>query len=370
MNNNYGDYEIIDSHVHPMGGAGLQPFFKAAQEFIDDVQLNGVNLLYINNNRFCTLGAELLSLALKVKDPRFTVYGSFGYWMNTIAHDGPGLKAQLETFMAAGFDGLKMLEGKPTERAVNRIPLDDPRYDLAFDLLEKTAYHVVRHVNDPEEFWSKETCPKWANGGEGGYWDTEKYLSKEQLYVENENLLSRHPKTNVTFAHAYFLSNFPDRMTALLDKYPSVTVDLCPGIEMYDGFSRQHKRWREIFVVYQDRFVFGTDNTISALGESVLTHDGSRRFKTDTIFRFLTTSDEFEAWGFRVKGLGLPKEAARKILGGNYLRLRGKVKPVNADAAIAYGETLLREIKGRGDLGEGPEKDITQAVEYFKRLKK
>jgi len=367
MNTHYGNYDITDSHVHPIGGAGLEKFLNAAEKFMDEVRVKAVNLLYVNNGRFCTIGADLLSLALKTKDPRFTVYNSFGYWMKTIPCDGPGLKAQLETFMAAGFDGLKMLEGKPTERAINKIPLDDPRYDPAFDLLEKTGYHIVSHVNDPEEFWDKETCPAWANYGDGGYWDTTKYLSKEQHYIENEKLLARHPGINVTFAHAYFLSNFPDRMTALLDKYPNVTIDFCPGIEMYDGFTKQYKRWREIFIAYQDRFIFGTDNVINPMGITPLTHDGSFPYKVETIYRFLTSSDEFEAWGFRLKGMNLPHEAAVKILGGNYLRLRGASKPVNRDAAIAYGEALLKDIRARNDIGAAEAKDIADVVEYFKQ---
>jgi len=286
--------------------------------------------------------------------------------MNTIGHDGPGLKAQLETYMAAGFDGLKMLEGKPTERAASGIPLDDPRYDPAFDLLEKTGYHILSHVNDPEEFWDEKVCPKWANNGHGGYWDTTKFLSKEQHYREAENLLARHPKINITFAHAYFLSNFPDRMTSLLDKYPSVTIDLCPGIEMYDGFSRQHRRWRDIFIAYEDRFLFGTDNIIYSIPPNTNPHDGRGRFKIETIVRFLTTSDEFEAWGYRLKGLGLPKETVAKILSGNYLRLRGKPKQVNKDAVIAYAQTMLEEVKDRNDIGEAQKKDIGDVHRFFK----
>ena len=368
MSKYYGDHEVIDAHVHPMGGNGLQGFFKAAGDFIDDVQVQGVNLLSINNKRFGTVGADLLSLALKAKDPRFTVYGGFAYWMKSIAHDGPGLKAQLEMFMAAGFDGLKMLEGKPTERAVNKIALDDPCYDPAFELMEKTGYHILSHVNDPEEFWDPQTCPKWANRGRGGYWDTTVYLSKEQLYAENENLLSRHPNTNITFAHAYFLSNFPDRMTALLDKYPRVNIDLCPGIEMYDGFTKQHKKWREVFIAYQDRFFFGTDNVINPLGSSPITHDGSNRYKVENICRFVTSSDEFEAWGYKLKGLGLPPEVSRKILCDNYVRIRGPARAVNKDAAITYGEALYNEVKDRDDIEAAHKNDITEAIAFFNTL--
>ena len=362
MNKYYGDYEITDAHVHPFGGAGLQKFFKAADDYINEAQVKGINLLCINNNRFGTAGADLLSLVLKTKDSRFTVYCGFGYWMNTIPHDGPGLKAQLETYMAAGFDGLKMLEGKPTERAISKLRLDDPCYDSAFDLLEKTGFHILSHVNDPEEFWDPKLCPKWANGGEGGYWDASKYLTKEQHYTESENLLARHPKINITYAHAYFLSNYPDRMAALFDKYPNVSVDLTPGIEMYDGFTKQYKRWREIFITYQDRFLFGTDNVINPLGASPITHDGSYCQKIANETRFLTTADEFEAWGYKLKGLGLPKEVSAKILSKNFLRLRGEPKPVNREAAAAYGQAMLKETQSRTDIDALQIKDIADTI--------
>jgi predicted TIM-barrel fold metal-dependent hydrolase len=369
MSKYYGDWEITDAHVHPRGGVGLEEFLKAAKRFIDDADIKGVNLLCSNMMRVNSAGMDLLSLALKVKDPRYTVYGSFTYWPKTIPNDGPGLKAQLETIMNIGFDGLKMIEGKPTTRAATGIPLDDPRYDPPCDILEKTGFHILNHVNDPEEFWDEKLVPQWSSSAsQGGYWDASKYLSKEQHYIENENLLARHPKMNVTFAHAYFLSNFPDRMVALLDKYPSVTIDLCPGIEMFDGFTKQYKRWREIFVAYQDRFLFGTDNRVTIENPPPPTHDGDTRYKIANVTRYVTTADDFEAWGYKLKGFGLPKEASEKILSGNYLRLRGAPKKVNKDAAIAYGEALLKEVNSRNDVGEGQKKDINDALNFFKAL--
>ena len=364
MSKFYGDRRIIDCHVHATGGDGLEAFFKAADDFMDHMQLDDVNLLCHRGVTPRRPGSDLMSLALKLKDPRFTVYCGFGYWMRTMPCDSAGLKSQLETMMAAGFDGLKMLEGKPTLRAASGIPLDDPRYDAAYDLLEKSGFHVLNHVNDPEEFWDREKCPEWANDGDIGYWESDKFLSKEQHYTENENMMARHPNINVTYAHAYFLSNFPDRMAALFDKYPMATMDLTPGIEMYDGFTKQWKRWREIFMEYQDRILFGTDNFIP-LGRG-MTHDGSGRYKFGGIVRFLSTNDEFECWGYNLKGLGLPADVLDKIFYANYLRLRGPARPVNRDAAIAYGEAMLAEIKDRDDIAEAGKNDIKEAVEYFK----
>ena len=368
MSGYFGDYRIFDAHVHPEGGAGLALFLESAREFMDETGIMGVNLLCIKGRYPRLAGVDLLALSLKANDPRFSVYGGFEYWRKTVDHDGPGLLAQLETMQAIGFDGLKMLEGKPTERAASGIPLDDPRYDPAFDLLEKTGFHILYHVNDPEEFWDKETCPAWANDGAGGYWDSKKFLSKEQHYREIENLLARHPGIKITFAHAYFLSNFPDRMTALLDKYPNVTVDICPGIEMYDGFTKQYKKWREIFTAYEDRFLFGTDNVIKSTASAAVTHDGGSRYKIENITRFLTGSGEFEAWGFRLRGMGLPAEISRKILCDNYLGLRGPVKPINKDAVISYAESLNAEINDRDDTGECPKRDIADTLAFFRAL--
>jgi hypothetical protein len=367
MSRYYGDFRINDCHVHASGGEGLDAFVRHANDFIENVQMDSINILCINGAKpGGGVGVDLLSLALKSKDPRFTVYGGFGYWMNTIACDAAGLKTQLETMMAAGFDGLKMIEGKPTFRAASGIPLDDARYDPAYELLESSGFHVLNHVNDPEEFWDKDNCPEWAGDVGGGYWKADKFLSKEQHYAENANIMARHPNVNVTFAHAHFFSNFPDRMVALLEKYPMATVDLTPGIEMYDGFTKQRDRWREIFVAYQDRFLFGTDNTTPM--SKGMTHDGSGRYKVEKMVRFLTTSDEFEGWGYNLKGLGLPAGAAEKIMYTNYPRLRGPAKPVNADAAVAYGEAVLREVKDRNDVPEANKNDIKEASAYFKSL--
>ena len=368
MSKYYDDYEITDAHVHPGSVIDFQDFEKAACFFMDNVHIKGANLLCINGVHPDLAGSELMALALKTRDFRFSVYGGFGYWMNTIPHDGPGLKRQLEALMAAGFDGLKMFEGKPTERAAGGIALDDPRYDPSFDLLEKTGYHILSHVNDPEEFWNEDTCPKWANDGTGGYWDTNKFLSKEQYYTENENILARHPNLNITFAHAYFLSNFPDRMAALLDRYPNVTIDLCPGSEMYDGFTKQYKLWREIFVNYADRFIFGTDNVINPLSEDSLAQYGKGSIKIENIVRFLSTPDEFEGWVYKLKGLNLPSQVVKKILSDNYLRVRGKAKPVIADAVVTYAETLNAEVDNRNDIGNANKKSIAGSLQYFKTL--
>ena len=361
---NYGIYDI---HVHGNGGRGLQAFLEAGEKYIDEiVQASAVNLL-VNKGVFPRrVGVDVMGLALKTIDPRYTVYGGFGYWMNTMPCDGPGLRAQLEELMDAGFDGLKMIEGKPTNRRVDpAFALDDPRYNGVGELLQETGWHIINHVNDPEEFWDPEQVPDWSSSSSsGGYWETERFLPKEQHYEENERWLARYPNMNITFAHAYFLSNFPDRMEALFEKFPNVAIDICPGIEMFDGFTKQRDRWIQFFTKYQDRILFGTDNIVQPF-DQVVGHDASFYDRMAYMRRFLETDDKFEAWGYDLHGFALPKNVINKIYSGNALRRQGPIKPVVPAKALNYANRLYAEVKDRTDVEDISKQEIRETIAFF-----
>jgi len=176
--------------VHAIGGRGLQAFLEAGEKFIDEtVQVSAVNLLVNKGNSPRRTGADLMGLALKTIDPRYTVYGGFGYWMN---------------------------------------------------------------------------------------------------------------------AHSYFLSNFPDRMEAFFERFPNVSIDLTPSIEMFDGFTKQRDRWIQFYIKYQDRILFGTDNAVRPFEQNV-GHDGSYYDRIAYMRHFLETDDKFEAWGYNLHGFALPR---------------------------------------------------------------
>ena len=364
------NYGIYDVHVHASGGLGLQAFLDAGKKFIDEtVQVSAVNLLVAKGVVPRNVSADVMALAMKTIDPRFTAYGGFGYWMNTMPCDEPGMIAQLEDLMDAGFDGLKMNEGKPNRRNV-LLPLDDPRYNKVGELLQETGWHVINHVGDPEEFWDADTIPAWANthgvGNSGVGYLTDEYFPKELHYEETERWLDRYPDMNMTFAHAYFLSNFPDRMEALFEKYPNVDIDLCPGVEMYDGFTKQRNRWIQFFIKYQDRIHFGTDNAVRPF-EQVIGHDGSYYDRIAYMRRFLETDDRFEAWGYDLHGFALPENVLIKIYSGNSLRRRGPIKSVEPAKALKYANKLYAEVRDRADVDDISKQEIREVIEFFEK---
>ena len=147
--------------------------------------------------------------------------------------------------------------------------------------MEERGTPVHIHSGDPETFWdlSKMTPYEIARGW---YYGDGSFLSREAIYEEDFEMLAKHPKLNVTFAHFFFLSNFPEEAERILDKYPNVRFDLTPGWEMYIGFSKDIDRWQKLFENYSDRILFGTDSNnnkednaeLHKLVYDALTHDG------------------------------------------------------------------------------------------------
>ena len=60
------------------------------------------------------------------------------------------------------------------------------------------------------------------------------------MYAEVDHVLERHPGLRAIFAHFYFLSADLKRAGRFLDEHPNVCLDLTPGSEMYDNFTRNY----------------------------------------------------------------------------------------------------------------------------------
>ncbi|MCI5859496.1 MAG: amidohydrolase, partial [Blautia sp.] len=191
----------------------------------------------------------------------------------------------------------------------------DECYDPMYDFLEKNNIPVLLHSNDPVEFWDKERIPKWAIGA--GYYCDETYPTHEQIREETIGILKKHPKLNMTIAHIFFLSNADqyDLAEELLETYPNLTFDLCPGWEMYEGFERD-ERWRGFIEKYAGRLVYGTD--IFGAGWEGRIECLRSSLETDAVY--------MNADGYRCKGLNLSDEALKKIYRDTY---RSVIQPGN-----------------------------------------
>ncbi|NSW91434.1 MAG: amidohydrolase family protein [Firmicutes bacterium] len=323
----YDGVIMVDSHVH------IREFksFEFLESYLKVYSLNKVNIVSLACKDENQIMQNILSALFKMKHPGHVyAYGSLMYPYYPLDDKIPGdynFVDQVKILMDIGFDGMKMLEGKPTLRKKIGISLNSSIYDDYYSYLEKQGIPIIFHAADPETFWDKDTAPEFSFE-HGWFYGDGTFPEKEDIYSEIEGILSKFPKLRVTFAHFYFLSNHIERAAAILDKFENVSFDITPGREMYDNFSKKPSEWKEFFTKYQDRIIFGTDMEDSMF-------QGRPQDIINTIRKFLETDDKFNNWGFEINGLALDKDVIDKIYYKNFESYAGKVpKKINVEKLL------------------------------------
>lgn len=235
--------------------------------------------------------------------------------------------AQLKMWLAAGFDGLKIIETKPNCAKETGVRMDDEAFEPMFAYCEEHQIPILWHNGDPADFWDEAlNTPELAEKG-WAYGD-KSFLPLKELYAIVERVLDRHPKLNVTFAHFYFVSDDPAHAARMFEKYPNVRFDLTPGTEMYEGFTLRRNFFRPFFVENSHRILYGTDTDVTAGGTPDYTH-----CIYEGVQRFLTTGESFEFFGLNIHGYALPRPVLENIFRNTFVSFAGETpKPICREA--------------------------------------
>jgi predicted TIM-barrel fold metal-dependent hydrolase len=354
----FANLPIVDGHVHFSDPEQMEDLL----EVMDAASVARTNLVSTPNPRVVNHNAALI--AFKARHPgRVYLSGGLDYTQALADRERASelLGAQVRRLKEIGFDGLKLIEGKPTARTRIPIPLDAPEYEGMWQALKESGLPVVWHVADPEEFWDAALCPAWARE-RGWYYGNGSYPSKESLYAEVDQVLERHPGLRIIFAHFYFLSADLARAGRFLDAHPTVCLDLTPGSEMYGNFTRNYDAARVFFHRYQDRLVYGTDISSRALLQGEPGRQGSlalawlvrANLERDDAFTVPGRDGFMPADLDGYRGLNLPEQVLTQIYRANFERLYGSAPaPLNREAALAELERLAAEIDALAGGGDG-----------------
>lgn len=320
---------VVDAHLHMRradGAPGLEALLRACG-------LRQVALMSIPSYAGEGPGQNIGGLLAKARHPDSVfLFGGLTYDYPATPPEALDFAGQARRLVAAGCDGIKMIEGKPgTRKAIGDIPLDSPLYDGFYGYLEANGIPLLSHVGDPETFWDRARIPDWAESAGWGWWRGE-YPHIDQLRRETARVLAAFPRLKVIFAHFYFLSEDVERAAAFLDAYPNAALDITPGLEMYVDFSAAPRAWHDFFTTYQERILFGTDNTanetVMPLAQAVEKVYAQRTF--------LETENDIVWWNETLHGIALAPDALKKIYHRNFARHAGTTpKPVNLSLAIA-----------------------------------
>lgn len=334
MDPSFATMPIIDSHIHFIHPERMAEVLG----LMDAVPCSRFNLVCLPEQD----GGSQNPIAIAFKNlypQRVYVSGALDYQpVLTDPISAPkALAEQVSALKAGGFDGLKMIEGKPQVRRMIPYALDGPMYAGVWAALEMEAFPVVLHVADPRAFWDRESCPEWAR--EAG-WDYSSgaYPTRESLYAEVRRVLERHPRLRLILAHFAFLADDLPCAAHFLDSHPSVCFDLAPHMDMYREFSQTPLETRTFFLRYQERILYGTDIDTRALvrGESGAAF---MRHIPWLIRSFLENTGGFSKDGRPLYyGLGLPPDVLEQIYHGNFERLFGAFPALPGQAGSSKGE--------------------------------
>lgn len=356
---------VVDCHVH----LGDLDSITNLSGICDHVGFDRMNVVCTISSR--TVNANPAAFVAKSCFPkRFYVFAGLDHsaYFSSGRVGPPPLAEQVDRLVALGVDGIKMIEAKPTSRKSLDIPVTSEYFEDYFAHVEELGLPLLWHVADPEEFWDPGKTPGWAKQCGWGYDDT--FVSKEHLYAEVENVLTRYPKLKVIFAHFYFLSADLPRASGLLDHFGGVHLDLAPGVELLYNLSRDTSATRSFFEDYADRILFGTDISSGQRPEEAALRAG-------IVTRWLETDEEYHVPPGAdfllgppedgiMRGLALPSDVLQRIYRGNFERIAGEEpKTLNRDLAAQECERLAEEAK----VLSGEEPGSTQAAEAAARLR-
>lgn len=202
---------------------------------------------------------------------------------------------QLLKHLENGAKGVKLFAGhgaKHGKGPFHTMPLNDPRLEKIYDILEEREIPLLYHVN------------------------YNKYRD------EFEAVLAGHPRMKVLCPHFCLSLKYHSRVRSLLKRYPNLWTDVSFGYIQFqaEGFrriSKKPKSIRKLIEDYPDRFIYGTDLVITAHAPKTI----EWMEINNNSYRDMLERPEYTFYGLEgngpLKGLALKREFLQGIYRDN-----------------------------------------------------
>lgn len=323
---------IIDSHLH-ISKWGEADFISCFDEYVKTENLKSVNICAIPL-RMSNIANNIMLGFYKIARPNTYVHGGIELIEIPIDNMPSDMNAvaQYKELMEMGFDGIKMLEGKPTEHKRIGKNLNHPELNKLYKEIERDGTHLLMHVNDPDEFWDLKRAPQWAIDCGWTYTDGT-YAPYEEIQRQTIKIIEEHPNISMTLAHFFFCSKEPEILENLFSLYKNLSVDLTAGGEMYVAFEANYDYYKDFFNKYHNRLIFGTDR-------SYMCDEKYAKWLFDMVTTFIGTDKIAQSFDNKeLKGLDLTQDKIDNIFFANYERRVGKEpKKIDKEKFKAYIE--------------------------------
>jgi predicted TIM-barrel fold metal-dependent hydrolase len=315
-------FYVIDVHNHVNDAARIDEYMPP-QRVIEIMDNTNVRTVVILTGMWGEKLQQVVDTMVKPYPGRFMVFVQLDWSKVDDPNFAQEMVAQIDDGVRRGARGLKQLKDfglGVRDKSGNLVKIDDPRFDPIWEECGRLGIPVFIHTADPEAFFHPidATNERYEELNEHPDWSFygPQFPSLEDLLEARNRVFARHPNTQFVSLHMGWPENL-DWVDRMLTEHPNAMVEF--GAREAE-LGRQPRRTRELFLKYQDRIMFGTDN-------------GMDEAMYRNIFRWLETSDEsFDYWGYpgqgrwEIYGLDLPDAVLEKIYHGNAERLFRKFK--------------------------------------------
>jgi predicted TIM-barrel fold metal-dependent hydrolase len=217
------------------------------------------------------------------------------------------------------------------------VAIDDVRFDPLVALAAGHGAAVIGHVGEPRNCWLP--LDQMTVQSDRAYYEEHpeyymhrhpEYPSYEQHVQARDRFLARHPDVTFVGAHLGSLEWSVSELAKRLDQFPRLSVDLAarmPHLQYQASGAREEVR--RFFIRYQDRVIYGTDQTVGPRRDPDVVRSRAHEAWTQD-WRFLTSGDVMTSpsVGDRTfRGLKLPREVVDKVYRLNSERVLSRRAP-------------------------------------------
>ena len=129
-----------------------------------------------------------------------------------------------------------------------------------------------------------------------------------------DQLIQTNPNLRVIGVHLSSVKESLDQIGRRLDLYPNLAIDT--SLEVDPLMMLPPDRVRAFFLKYQDRILYGTDNSFRQADDAkTIVAVWQNRYAID--WRYFSSGSTFEYQGRKVQGLALPPAVLRKLYHDN-----------------------------------------------------
>ncbi len=306
----------MDMHIHTYGDIPICQMVDYMKEMMAVRGYCGLGFMAcLHSSSGFHYDSNEVSLELKRRIP-----GSYAF---AALDHGKDFIEQAKTFMEQGFDGIKLLEGKPAQYRFWGTGYEGPRMDEFFAYAEQQQIPLVIHNNDPRGNWDKNAPNRARLEEKGWFYGNGDLPSQEEFFVMLENVFLKHPNLRAAISHMGFYYDDLPRAAKWLDLCPNLYYDLTPAVEVFLELSLTPEETRAFFRKYRNRMFVGTDTSVDWAPGSRVREFNDQKVRMMEVF-FEGNAPEVVAGKYPVVPMLLEKDIVEDIYYTNALRFLKK----------------------------------------------